>query len=56
MLWINTTGFNAYTQQIDVQAGNNTFDVSLERKKYYEFDSDSGNHGLYLTVSAPSVS
>ncbi len=48
-LRISTSGFFDYARQIDVQAGDNSLDISLVRKTYYEFSSGtSDDYGIYL--------
>ena len=48
-LQVSTTGFDAYTKQIVVEAGDNSLDISLVRTTYYEFSSgDSDHFGIYL--------
>jgi dienelactone hydrolase len=48
-LQVSMEGFDAYTQRIVVEAGDNSVDISLVRTSYYEFSPPSGgNYGLYL--------
>jgi len=48
LLQAKVTGFDNFTANVVLQAGNNSRDIAMVRKRYYTFDSETGGFGVYL--------